>query len=201
MADNSSPCQVDLSIGGWQQRTAGFLPIKIKVPAGSNFRFAWEAQDAKHSAWRPLIAFGTAGRQSFTASEIRITSADNSKQSVNSGLMARSESAQAPIKIEAFQIGTDLLQFQASGRARVWEDGRVITTANLIDTLNRYPLIAALFAAANLGLLNWAKKELASRKLSSGIPFPVENKPANEQKTQMNHEESQPPGGEHPVAS
>jgi hypothetical protein len=180
-ANNLSACQVMLQVGNWQQGTGGFLPIKVRVPSGSSFRFRWEASEVQATGWpgsgppRSLIEFGTSGRQSFSAAEARVISTqDANHASPNSGLFARSESAQAPLKIDAFRIGTDQLQFAASGRARVWEDGHVITTANLIDAINKYPLIAALFGGANLGLLNWAKKQLASRQRESAIPFPKE---------------------------
>lgn len=160
-----SPCQVDLHVGDWEKKTAGFLPIQVRVPAGSGFRFQWEASDVRPEGWptsgspRALLEFGDAGGQSFHATEIKIVPAKPSAGSLEHSLVAQAERRADPLSVDSLLIGTDQLQITASGKGRVLKDGKVITTLNFLESINKYPLIAALFAAANLGLLNWAKRK------------------------------------------
>ena len=164
---SNSSCRVTLRVGNWQQITGGFVPIVVKVPAGSGYRLRWEEDDLQPSGWNtggpalPLLAFGHAHRQSFRAEEIGVFAAQMAEHDrVHNSLVARSERKDAALIVNSLLIGTDHLQFGASGKGRVWENGRPVVTVNFLDTINKYPLIAALFGAANLGLLNWAKRKI-----------------------------------------
>jgi len=164
-ATGMSACQVTLRVGQWQEITGGFVPITIKVAAGSSYRLRWEAADVQPTGWNtggpalPLLVFGRARRQSFHSDEVAVVPADaSSKAAARDGLVAQSERKDSPLTVDSLLIGTDHLQLNASGKGRVRENGKLIATANLIETINKYPLMAALFGAANLGLLNWAKR-------------------------------------------
>ena len=164
-ATGQSACQVTLRVGQWQQVTGGFFPVTVKVPAGSGYRLRWEAADVQPTGWNtggpalPLLVFGQARRQSFHSEEVAVIPAQASSREIgHEGLVAQSEHKDSPLTVDSFLIGTDHMQLSASGKGRVREDGTPIATANLIETINKYPLIAALFGAANLGLINWAKR-------------------------------------------
>jgi hypothetical protein len=126
----------------------------------------------------PLIQFGRGLHQSFLAREVRILPAQLAAGAAPSkvGLIAQSERKDAPLTVGSFLIGTDQIQFGASGKGRVRENGSAVTTVNVMDAINKYPLIAALFGAANLGLLNWAKRKFFPpvRNVTEVVPFPSE---------------------------
>lgn len=169
-----SDCSVLLSVGSWQQSTGGFIPIKINVGAGSEFRFQWQALGRRPPGWSALLAFGHLQGQSFKASRIRIAPLENSAE--KAGLVARSDSKSSFI-IGSFTVGTDQLQFDASGNGRVWQDGSIVSTANLLNSIGKYPLISAMFGAANLGLLNWSKRKFFPAKKSVVVRFPRRRPP------------------------
>jgi hypothetical protein len=189
---SNSSCKVTLRVGDWQQVTGGFFPVVVKVRAGSGYRLRWEAADVQPSGWPtggpplPLLTFGHAHRQSFRAEEIAVFAAQAAGQNKpHDGLVAQSAHKEAPLTVDSLMIGTDRLQFGASGKGRVLENGSAIVTVNFLETINKYPLIAALFGAANLGLLNWAKRKFfpPPRAISAEVvPFPKEDvkKPGSE---------------------
>jgi hypothetical protein len=143
----------------------GFLPILVEVPSGSAYRLHWNDADVKIKGWNaggpalPLLSFGPAHHPGFRAEEISVASVETAESAnPHDGLLARSAHKNAPLTIDSLLIGTDRLQFGASGKGRVWEDGKPIVTVNLLDTINKYPLPAGLLTAGNLLLLNWAKR-------------------------------------------
>lgn len=182
-ANALSTCQVTLRVGEWQQVMGGFVPVVVRVPAGSSYRLRWEAADIQPVGWDtggpalPLLAFGHARRQSFHADQVAVVPASAaSVASAREGIVAQSERHDSPFTVDSFQIGTDHMQFNAAGKGRVRENGSLITTTNVLETINKYPLIAALFGAANLGLLNWAKR----RFFPPPTPAPVVAFPSGE---------------------
>jgi len=182
---SASSCKVTLRVGNWQQVMGGFVPVVVKVQAGSGYRLRWEAADVQPTGWNtggpalPLLAFGHAHRQSFRAEEIGVFAAQTPEQDrAHGGLVAQSEHKDAPLTVDSLLIGTERLQFGASGKGRVRENGSAIVTVNFLETINKYPLIAALFGAANLGLLNWAKRRffpLPRATPAEIVPFPKED--------------------------
>ena len=179
---SSSSCKVTLHVGVWQQVMGGFIPVVVRIPAGSSCRLRWEEADIQPTGWNTvgtplsLLTFGRAQRQSFHAEEIGVYPAQTpEKDRARTGLVARSEHKDGPLTVDSMMIGTDHFQFGASGKGRVRENGSAVVTANLLETINKYPLIAALFGAANLGLLNWAKRRFfpPSRATPAAlVPFP-----------------------------
>ncbi|HYW37930.1 MAG TPA: hypothetical protein VE957_07440 [Terriglobales bacterium] len=182
---SASSCKVTLRVGNWQQITGGFVPVVVKVPAGSGYRLRWEAADIQPSGWNtggpalPLLAFGRGHRQSFRVEEIGVYAAQAAERNrAHDGLVAQSEHKDAPLTVDSLMIGTDHLQFGVSGKGRVLENGSAIVTVNFLETINKYPLIAALFGAANLGLLNWAKSRFFPQPRTTPaevVPFPKED--------------------------
>jgi hypothetical protein len=185
-ADASSPCQVKLLIGNWELLTQGFVGVQVQAAAGSGFRFRWEAADVQSSGWSssggPLLRFEGQLRQSFSAAAVAITpSAPDATRSGHTGLVADGERKEVLLKIHSLMIGTDRLQFEAIGRGRVVENGKVISRTNLVEAINRYPIISAMFAAGNLALLGWAKRKLLARPAAPGsepLDSPSANRPA-----------------------
>jgi hypothetical protein len=179
---SASSCQVTLRVGNWQQGMGGFVPVVVKVPGGTGYRLRWEAADVQPSGWNtggpalPLLGFGHAHRQSFRAEEIGVFTTQTVEQErTHSGLVAQCEHKDVPLTVDSLLVGTDHLQFRASGKGRVRENGSPIVTVNFLETINKYPLIAALFGAANLGLLNWTKRRFfqSLRTVPAEIvPFP-----------------------------
>jgi hypothetical protein len=189
-ASNQSPCQAELYVGHWRKITAGFLPIKVHVLAGSDFRFQWEASDVQPQGFpttgpaNSLLTFGEAQRQSFHATEVRVLSAPPS--SPLHSLVARSEHKNVPLTIGSFMVGSDQLQLSASGRGLLLQDGKVISTANLLEAISKYPLIAALFGAANIGLLNWAKRKFFPARARPKSAATFSDKRSTENKAKAN---------------
>jgi hypothetical protein len=174
-ANRAGVCQVNLGADDWQQSTTGFLPIKVDVPAGSSLRIRWEDSAIHTADWpaaglpKPLIEFGKANRQSFFADVIQVLPAGNSVISAPHSLVATGERKQEPLTVNAFQIGTDRLQFAATGRGQVVVDGKPLVRPDPLGWINKYPLLATIFLAANGGLCRWAWRRFFPR--SKETPF------------------------------
>lgn len=165
-ADTSSPCRIKLAVGGWEQLTQGFLDIKLRVPAGSSYRFRWEASEIQPSGWSvsgtpvSLLLFGSQPKQSFKATEVRIVPAQALPgRSGSSGLIAISEQKGNPLTVDSLLVGTDRLEVTASGRGRVFENGKVISKTNILEAIKQYPLISALLGMVDFALLDWARRK------------------------------------------
>lgn len=163
-----SPCKVDLSVGDWKQRTGGFFPIKIRVPAGANFRFRWQRlQEATNTfdnkgAASSLLQFGSGGDE-FSAGAVQIGSL-KSEASKPAALEAIADRKTA-LTIDSFAIDKDNLAITASGTGRVLKNGSVITKTDALEVVNKNPLLSALFGAGNVALLGWVGRSwFPSRK-------------------------------------
>ena len=154
-----SPCKVELAIGNWTQITGGFFPIKILVPAGANFRFRWQNLGEKSDTWKnqgaalQLLRFGPSSSDDFTASGIQIASVRNPG---NPPLLQALGEKNAPLEVESFAIDKSDLEIKASGKGKVLKDGSVVTKTDVLETLNKNPILSGLFAAGNIALLGWA---------------------------------------------
>jgi len=161
MQDLLSPCRVELSVGSWKQTTGGFFPIKIRVPAGANFRFRWQNLSEKSDPWRnrsaalKLLQFGTSAGDRFTASGIKIGGLNLNTGALNSATFEADAERKSPLTVSSFAINKDQLEISASGKGTVTRNGSVVTRTDVIGILNRNPLAAALFGAGNLALLGW----------------------------------------------
>ncbi|MGB7847168.1 MAG: hypothetical protein WBL63_16245 [Candidatus Acidiferrum sp.] len=158
----SSPCKIELSVGDWKQSTQGFLPIKIQVPPGAPFRFHWQNLDERSSSWRtkssalPLLAFGSSASDEFSAQTIAISTLNPKTSAPDPPHFEARGGKQLPLTVLSFGINQNQLEINASGKGRVLRDGRVVSTVNALDTLNKNPILSALFAAGNLALIGWA---------------------------------------------
>jgi len=164
-----SPCKIELSVGDWKQVSGGFFPIKLRVPAGQLFRLHWQNQSEESNTWNDngkalqLVQFEpSATDDEFTADVIKI-SAIHSKGANVPRLEARGE-RNAPLTIESLAINTDLLEIKASGKGRVQRNGSTVTRTNILETLNKNPVLSALFTTANLALIGWAGRMFFGRK-------------------------------------
>lgn len=163
-----SPCKVELSVGDWKQITGGFFPIKIRVPAGANFRFRWQHLKEATNSWDNksaalgLLQFGPGGDE-FAASAIQIGSI-KSEPSKPAALEAIADRKTA-LTIDSFAIDKDNLAITASGTGRVLKNGTVITKTDALEMVNKNPLLSALFGAGNVALLGWVGRSwFPSRK-------------------------------------
>lgn len=172
LANGSSSCNVRLSIGQWEQVMSGFVPIKLRVPRGTEFRMRWADSDLQPSGWSPAgtpvrLLFGPQSKESFSAESIKVAPMSEGGESSVARLRARVEGRKgALLKVDSFRIGTDQLQVTASGKGRVYEDGKIVTTTNLLERMNKYPILAALFGAGNLALLGWAWRQFSRSSAS-----------------------------------
>lgn len=167
-----SPCKVELSVGDWKQTTGGFFPIKIRVPAGVNFRFRWQHLKEATNTWDnksaalPLLQFGS-GDDEFTAGAIQIGSikSESSKPAALEALAGKN----SPLTIESFAVDKDNLAITASGSGRVLKNGTVVTKTDVLEVVNKNPLLSALFGAGNVALLGWVGRSwFPSRKKKRG---------------------------------
>jgi len=156
-----SPCRIELSIGDWKQSTQGFLPIKIQVPPGARFRFHWQNLDERSTTWKtkssalPLLEFGSSASDKFTTQTIAISPLNPKTGAPDPpGFEARG-AKQSPLTVLSFGINRNQLEINASGKGRVLKSGKVVSTVNVLETLNKNPILSALFAAGNLALIGW----------------------------------------------
>jgi hypothetical protein len=159
-----SPCRIELSIGDWKQATQGFLPVKIQVPAGAHFRFHWQNLDERSNTWKtkssalPLLEFGPSANDEFTAQSIAISTLNPKTGAPNPpGFEARG-AKQSPLTVLSFGVNQNQLEINASGKGRVLKGGKVVSTTNVLETLNKNPILSALFGAGNLALIGWATR-------------------------------------------
>lgn len=157
-----SPCRIELSIGDWKQAMQGFLPITIQVPAEAHFRFHWQNLDEHASTWKtrsaalPLLQFGSTGSDEFTAQTIAISSLDprtGAPKAPNFEALGAKPSA---LTVLSFGVNQNQLEINTSGSGRVLKGGKVVSTTNFLETLNKNPILSALFGAGNLALIGWA---------------------------------------------
>jgi hypothetical protein len=164
-----SPCRVELSVGNWTQVTGGFFPIKVLVPAGSTFRFRWQNLGEKSDTWKnqsaalQLLRFGASNSDDFTADAVQIVNVRSTNDPPS--LQALGE-RNAPLDIESFAIDKSDLQIKASGKGKVLKDGTVVTKTDLLETLNKNPILSGLFAAGNIALLGWAGRSWFPKRKS-----------------------------------
>jgi hypothetical protein len=158
-------CHIDLKVGSWTEKTEGFMPIKLQVPAGNGFRFRWALSDIKLKGWptegkaQSLLRFGTHSRESFRAREIKIFPfGGHDSDAAKHGLDARSIAAADPLTIDSLQIAADRIEVYAEGKGRTIEDGKVMSSADLLAAITQNPLLALLLTALNAALVNWARR-------------------------------------------
>jgi hypothetical protein len=156
-----SPCRIELSVGDWKQSTQGFLPIKIQVPPGAPFRFHWQNLDERSSTWKtkssalPLLAFGSSASDEFSTQTISVSSLNPKTGAPEPPHFEARGAKQFPLTVLSFGINQNQLEINASGKGRALKDGKVVSTVNFLETLNKNPILSALFAAANLALIGW----------------------------------------------
>jgi hypothetical protein len=156
-----SPCRIELSVGDWKQSTQGFLPIRIQVPPGVPFRFHWQNLDERSSTWRtkssalPLLAFGSTASDEFSTRTIAISSLNPKTGAPDPPHFEARGEKQFPLTVLFFGVNQNQLEINASGKGRVLKAGRVVSTVNVLETLNKNPILSALFAAGNLALIGW----------------------------------------------
>jgi hypothetical protein len=157
-----SPCRIELSVGDWKQSTQGFLPIKIQVPPGARFRFHWQNLDERSSTWKtkssalPLLEFGPSGSDEFTTQTVAISSLNPKTGAPDPPRFeARGAKRSPSLTVLSFGINQSQLEINASGKGRVLKSGKVVSTVNVLETLNKNPILSALFAAGNLALIGW----------------------------------------------
>jgi hypothetical protein len=150
-----------LSVGDWKQSTQGFLPIKIQVPPGAPFRFHWQNLDERSSTWKtkssalPLLAFGSSASDEFSTQTISVSSLNPKTGAPEPPHFEARGAKQFPLTVLSFGINQNQLEINASGKGRALKDGKVVSTVNFLETLNKNPILSALFAAANLALIGW----------------------------------------------
>jgi len=165
-AGQLAQCGVSLQVGSWEApRLQGFLPISVEVPAGSSFRFRWEAADLKAVGWPTegevvsLLTFGTGGLDSFHTRGIEIRPLQtNTGARKDAGLSARSADAHSPLKINYVRLARNRLEISAEGRGRATEDGKVISKTDFLARISQYPLLALLVGGIDAALVGWARR-------------------------------------------
>jgi hypothetical protein len=159
-----SPCKVGLSVGEWKQFTQGFLPIKIRVPPGESFRFHWRNLTEHTTTWKTksaaisLLSFGASANDQFLSDGIAIRSVNpkTGKADDPPNLETRGEK-HTPLTVSFLGIDQNQLQISASGKGRALRHGSVVRR-NVLDTVNKYPIPAALLGGGNLALIAWVKR-------------------------------------------
>ena len=107
---------------------------------------------------------GTTTSDDFTASGIQIDSFRNPSNPPS--LQAVGEKS-APLEVESFAIDKSTLEIKASGKGKVLKDGTVVTKTDVLETLNKNPILSGLFAAGNIALLGWAGRSWFPKRKAS----------------------------------
>lgn len=160
-------CQKLLEVGDWQKSIPGSLGVELTVPSNSSFRFHFmPAGDAAE----PLG--GTEGLyQPFVLGAPQVSPEDPPPLQVRAVLVkplgnesipacsksllsARSQDGKPPLTVENLKLGSAHLQIDVSGKGRVTV-GCEPVTVNLLERATKDPLLGAVLAAANGGLLAW----------------------------------------------
>lgn len=157
-----SPCRIELSIGDWRQSAQGFLPIKIQVPPDARFRFHWQNLDERSSTWKtksaalPLLQFGSSASDEFMTQTIVISSLNPKTGAPDPPRFeARGAKRSSLLTVLSLGINQNQLEINASGKGHVLKSGKVASTVNVLETLNKNPILSALLAAGNLALIGW----------------------------------------------
>jgi hypothetical protein len=156
-----SPCRIELSVGDWKQSTQGFLPIRIQVPPGAHFRFHWQNLDERSSSWKTkssalsLLAFGASASDEFSTQTIAISSVNGKTGAPDPPHFEARAAKHSPLTVLSLGINQNQLEINASGKGRVLKAGKVVSTVNVLETLNKNPILSGLFAAGNLALIGW----------------------------------------------
>jgi len=159
-----SPCKVRLSVGDWKQSTEGFLPVQIRVPAGELFRFHWRNLTEHTNTWKTrssaigLLSFGPSANDQFLVEDIAIRSLNPKTGKANDPprLEARSQKG-ATLTVSFLGINQNQLAISALGNGRALRHGSVVRK-DVLETVNKYPIPAALLGAGNLALIAWVKR-------------------------------------------
>ena len=159
-----SPCRIELAVGDWKQATQGFFPITIEVPAGASFRIHWQNLDERSSSWKtrssalPLLEFGPTLNDEFMSQTIAISGLDPRTGARNAPNFEARGAKQSPLTVLSFGVNQNQLEISASGKGRVLKSGKVVSTTNVMETLNKNPILAGLLGAGNLALIGWATR-------------------------------------------
>jgi hypothetical protein len=165
-AGQLAQCGVILQMGSWEAPPLpGFLTVKVEVPAGSSFRFRWEAADVKAAGWPTegevvsLLTFGGERLDGFHARGIEIRPLQaNAGASKNTGLSVHCADPQSPLKIDYIRLARNRLEISADGRGRATEDGKVISKTDFLARISQYPLLALLVGGIDAALVGWARR-------------------------------------------
>jgi hypothetical protein len=138
--------------------------IQIRVPAGESFRFHWRNLTERTNTWKTkstaiaLLSFGASANDQFLSEGIAIRSvnAKTGKADNPPNLETRGEK-HAPLTVSFLGINQNQLEIGASGKGRALRHGSVVRQ-NVLETVNKYPIPAALLGAGNLALIAWVKR-------------------------------------------
>src|SRR5215470_12507652 len=139
--DGVSPCKVGLSVGDWKQSTAGFLPIKVHVPAGQPFRFHWRNLTERTTTWKTkgsaiaLVIFGASANDQFLSDSIAIRPVNpKTGKPDNPPSLEAVAKNHAPLTVSFFGVNQNQLEISASGKGRALRHGSVVRQ-NILETL------------------------------------------------------------------
>lgn len=153
-----SNCKVDLRVGQWEQTTQGDFPVEIQVPAGSQFRLHWHDLGDEITDRNRLLAFGSNATDAFTAQSVSVATVGNDGQKAGTPKLQAQASKGGTVTVEAFRINSNQLEMKVDGNGVLTKDGKVISNTNLLSAITTYPLLAAMFGALNVALINWVRR-------------------------------------------
>ena len=170
MQNGLSACRIEFSVGDWKQGIQGFLPVKIEAPSGAHFRFHWQEADEKSSTFKiqraaPLqLSFGPSASDQFTAQTIAVSPVNPNTGAPDAPSLDARAAKSSRLTVFSFGVNQTQLEINAHGDGRVWKDGKLVSTVNVLEALNKNPILSALFAAGNLALIGWAGRIFFPRK-------------------------------------
>ncbi len=163
--DGLSTCRVDLKVGQWGQTTQGDFPVEIQVPAGSQFRLHWHDLGDEMTDRNRLLDFGSTATDAFAAQGFSVASVGSDGQITGAPKIQADASRGSTVTVGSFRINSNQLEMKVDGTGVLKKEGKVISHTNLLSAITTYPLLAAMFGALNLALLNWVRRAFSpSRK-------------------------------------
>ena len=159
-----STCKVDLKVGQWEQATQGDFAVEIQVPAGSHFRLHWHDLADQSDDWtrqlpgQRLVDFGSTATGSFRAGAVSLATLRPDGRSAATPSFQAEAARGSTIGVGGFLINSNQLEMKVDGTGIVRKDGKVIPSTNIIASITKYPLLATVFGALNVALINWVRR-------------------------------------------
>lgn len=158
-------CGKSLTVGQWHRSFTAPAPIDVVVPAGTGFRFSFNAAAGKMPWTGPgkfyepfkLVALPINAR---AVRDVRREASPATSAPTEPILDAQSVAGGPPLVLKYFRVGSEELQLDFAGTAMVRENGKYAVTFSLLEFIKGNPILAGILAMLDAALLEWIRRAL-----------------------------------------